>query len=31
LVRLRDKYGVELDDSAKALLEPASGPEVSMR
>ena len=31
LVRLREKYGVELDDGVKALLEPTSGPEVSMR
>lgn len=31
LVRLREKYGVELDDSVEALLKPDSRPEVSMR
>ncbi|SJM28442.1 peptidyl-prolyl cis-trans isomerase [Mesorhizobium delmotii] len=31
LARLREKYGVELDDNVKALLKPDSGSEVSMR
>ena len=31
LVRLREKYGVELDDSVEALLKPDLGSEVSMR
>jgi hypothetical protein len=31
LARLREKYGVELDEAAKALLEPDTGSEMSMR